>query len=70
MSFVRLSTQLYAEDVDKSAAHHGRVVVRGRSEVTNDLTEMSPLLHIDQDLKRRLQGSSYGNVLTDNVPDR
>jgi hypothetical protein len=27
-------------------------------------------LHIDQDLKRRLQGSGYGNVLTDNVPDR
>jgi hypothetical protein len=70
MSFVRLSTQLYTEDVDTSAAHHGRVVVRGRSEVTNDLTEMSPLLHIDQGLKRRLQGSGYGNVLTDNVPDR
>jgi hypothetical protein len=62
--------QLYIEDVDMSAAYHGRVVVRDRSEVTNDLTEMSSLLHVDQDLKRRLQGSGYGNVLMDDVPDR
>jgi hypothetical protein len=70
MSFARLSTRYYTKDVDMSAAHHRRVVVWGRSEATNNLTEISPLSHIDRDLEFCLQGSGYRNILTDNVTDR